>query len=66
MIRDLNHDYLDLKAGRPVKKQKEELLEKLRRLEPFQPFRVKFKRSLWLSIYESQIRTSKRRVLSET
>ena len=67
MIRDLNHDYLDLKAREDrLKKQKEELLEKLHELEPFQPLDVKFKRSLWLSIYESQIRTSKRRVLSET
>ena len=46
MIRDLNHDYLDLKAREDrLKKQKEELLEKLHELEPFQPLRVKFKRS---------------------
>lgn len=44
MIRDLNHDYLDLKAREDrLKKQKEELLEKLHELEPFQPLELNLK-----------------------
>lgn len=44
MIRDLNHDYLDLKAREDrLKKQKEEFLEKLHELEPFQPLELNLK-----------------------
>lgn len=44
MIRDLNHDYLDLKSKEEkLKKQKEELLEKYHELEPFQPLELNLK-----------------------
>ena len=44
MIRDLNHDYLDLKAREDrLKKQKEEFLERLHELEPFQPLELNLK-----------------------
>lgn len=44
MIRDLNHDYLNLKSKEEkLKKQKEELLEKYHELEPFQPLELNLK-----------------------
>ena len=44
MIRDLNHDYLDLKVREDrLKKQKEEFLERLHELEPFQPLELNLK-----------------------
>ncbi len=44
LIRDLNHDYLELKAKEEkVKKAKEEILEKLHQMEPFQPLELNIK-----------------------
>lgn len=44
LIRDLNHDYLELGAKEEkVKKAKEEILEKLHQMEPFQPLELNIK-----------------------
>ena len=44
LIRDLNHDYLELKEKEEkVKKAKEEILEKLHQMEPFQPLELNIK-----------------------